>query len=92
MGRAPAGTPEDGWKPERILVIVSDSDWKLNELKDSNGKPAEKEKIIAQVKASYDRIYTAMGSENMNSLMLLPSHGLNRFAKPTQKSVLFDSG
>lgn len=63
IGRAPAGTSEDEWQPERILVIVSDNDWKLNWLKDSNGQPAQKEKITSQVKASFDRIYTAMGSE-----------------------------
>ena len=92
MGKAPAGTSKDDWQPERILVIVSDNEWDLNGLKDSNGKPAEKEKITSQVRESYDRIYTAMGSETSDASMTLPSTGLNQFAKPTQKSFLFNSG
>jgi len=91
MGKAPAGTSKDDWQPERILVIVSDNEWDLNGLKDSNGKPAEKEKIASQVRESYDRIYTAMGSETSDASMTLPSTGLNQFAKPTQKSFLFNS-
>lgn len=93
MGRAPAGASGDEWQPERILIIVSDNKWRLNELKDSTGQLAEEETIISQVKASYDRIYTVMGSEEINNArMTQPSYGLNRFAKPTPKSVLFDSG
>ena len=93
MGNAPPGTSKDDWQPERIMVIVSDNEWDLNGLKDSNGKPAEKEKITSQVRESYDRIYTVMGSEEINNArMTQPSYGLNRFAKPTPKSVLFDSG
>ena len=92
MGKAPAGTLEDEWQPERILIIISDSDWDLNGLKDPNGKLAEKEKITSQVRASFDRIYTAMGTEKLDVSMLLPSRGLNQFAKPNQKSILFNSG
>jgi hypothetical protein len=91
MGKAPAGTSKDDWQPERILVIVSDNEWDLNGLKDSNGKPAEKEKITSQVRKSYERIYTAMGAETFDASMTLPSSGLNQFAKPTQKSFLFNS-
>lgn len=90
MGGRPAGISEDEWKPERILVIVSDNEWKLNGLKDSNGQPVQKEKITSQVEASYDRIYTAMGSEKYDPYGPLPS---SQFAKkPTQKSVWFNSG
>ena len=92
MGNAPAGTSKDDWQPERIMVIISDNEWDLNGLKDSNGKPAEKEKITSQVRESYDRIYTAMGSETFDASMTLPSSGLNQFAKPTPKSFLFNSG
>ena len=92
MGNAPPGTSRDEWQPERILVIVSDNEWDLNGLKDTNGKPAEKEKIISQVRKSYDRIYTAMGAETFDACMTLPSSGLNQFAKPTQKSFMFNSG
>ena len=92
MGKAPPGTSRDEWEAERILVIVSDNEWDLNGLKDSNGKPAEKEKIITQVRKSYDKIYTAMGAETFDASMTLPSSGLNQFAKPTQKSFLFNSG
>jgi len=91
MGKAPPGTSKDEWQPERIMVIVSDNEWDLNGLKDSNGKPAEKEKIISRVRESYDRIYTAMGSETFDGSMSLPSTGLNQFAKPTPKSFLFSS-
>jgi len=91
MGKPPAGTSKDDWQPERILVIISDNEWDLNGLKDKNGKPAEKEKIISQVRESYDRIYTAMGSETSDASLLMPSTGLNQFAKPTQKSFLFSS-
>ena len=92
MGKAPPGTSKDEWQPERIMVIISDIEWDLNGLKDSNGKPAEKEKIISRVRESYDRIYTAMGSETFDGSMSLPSTGLNQFAKPTPKSFLFNSG
>merc|ERR1719402_524014 len=91
MGQAPPGTPKEDWQPERILIIVSDNEWDLNGLKDQTGKPAEKEKIISQVRESYDRIYTAMGSETSDASLLMPSTGLNQFAKPTQKSFLFSS-
>ena len=92
MGGGPAGASGGEWQPERVLIIVSDSKWRLNELKDSTGQLAEEEKIISQVKASYDRIYTVMGSEKYDSRNTQPSYGLNRFAKPTPKSILFDSG
>ena len=58
MGKAPPGTSKDEWQPERIMVIVSDNEWDLNGLKDSNGNPAEKEKII------YD-IYTNTSKQKM---------------------------
>ena len=90
MGGRPAGISEDEWKPERILVIVSDNEWKLNGLKDSNGQPVQKETITSQVEASYDRIYTAMGSEKYDPYGPLPSSQFTK--KPTQKSVWFNSG
>jgi len=91
MGSAPPGTPKDDWQPERVLVIVSDNEWDLNGLKDQTGNAAEKEKIVANVRNSYNRIYTAMGSETFDASMTLPSSGLNQFAKPNQKSFLFNT-
>ena len=41
MGGVPAGASGDEWKPERVLIIVSDNKWRLNELKDSTGQLAE---------------------------------------------------
>ena len=92
MGTAPPGTKPEDWSTERILIVISDTDWDLNGLKDSNGKETDENSVIQSTKAAYSKIYTAMGSEASDARLSLPSFGLNRLSKPSAKSTLFDSG
>ena len=92
MGTAPPGTKPEDWSTERILVVISDTDWDLNGLKDLNGKEADENSVIQSTRAAYNKIYTAMGSETSDARLSLPSFGLNRLSKPSAKSTLFDSG
>ena len=92
MGTAPPGTKPEDWSTERVLVVISDTDWDLNGLKDLNGKEADENSVIQSTKAAYNKIYTAMGSETSDARLSLPSFGLNRLSKPSAKSTLFDSG
>merc|ERR1719402_1115382 len=91
MGKAPPGTKPEDWSTERILIVISDTDWDLNGLKDPNGKAADESSVINATRAAYNKIYTAMGSETPDARLNLPSFGLNRLSKPSAKSTLFDS-
>merc|ERR1712183_866424 len=91
MGKAPPGTKPEDWSTERILIVISDTDWDLNGLKDPNGKAADESSVINATRAAYNKIDTAMGSETPDARLNLPPFGINRLSKPSAKSTLFDS-
>ena len=47
MGSAPVGVEPRDWKPERILFVITDSEWDMNGLKMPDGSTATEDNIVS---------------------------------------------
>lgn len=91
MGAAPAGTNPADWVPERVLIVITDSQWDLNGLKDASGNPATEATIVANTRNAYDRVYSASGDIVLSARMQSPAYLMNQLSKPAERATLFTS-
>ena len=72
----------------RNLIVISDTEWDLDGLKDPNGNPANLDTILQRVKQTYDKILTvSLGRGDDTELQESKDFYLNRLAT-NEKTII----
>ena len=72
----------------RNLIVISDTEWDLDGLKDPNGNPANLDTILQRVKQTYDKILTvSLGRGDETELQESKDFYLNRLAT-NEKAII----
>jgi len=90
IGNAPEGIEPKDWQQERIMIILTDSQWDTTGVHNLEGKQVTENEIVKSTTNSYDRVYVASGDvSRITPGMMSSNYFANRLSTPGNKAHLF---